>query len=545
MRKYGKLLLVLGILAGSPGVASADGFPGSVRSQSAVQERNQRKAEEVGKALTAARVNGYDLGVEVRGNAVKLEGKVRDVTHKALAERVCRRVEGIDQVVNNLKYVPSGQIQQTAGVVSDNALRPAVYSTETEATGDGIEQVHFQKPGKTNRKPKQSSSGNAFTRFFSKTRHSTPQPRRSTTQPRQTTGSQTANRTPQTNRQSQQLTRQQPQQPQSQQPQRTASLPQQKVTRTPEPKLQPKPQPTPLATAAPQQQQSAPKYTARPETLPTVSEQPSEKPVQVRERPVQPVAAPAFEPQRPVQKQVQLPAEPAVRNNQDVAQEIGLALAKVGLVGYDVVVRYENGIATLDGEVATIDQMRRADFAASQIRGVEDVQNNLQIKGPIAQTSFGPRPDGNVRPVAMAMPMPMMAPGMMPGGAPGMMPGMMPGMAPGMMPGMQPGMMPGGAPGMGQGGYPTPVGAAGNYSNPNLPSHAWPAYAAYPNSAAITYPKQYSASAWPYIGPFYPYPQVPMGWREVSLQWDDGHWQLDFEKKHNAWYWLWNPKNWQ
>ena len=52
---------------------------------------------------------------------------------------------------------------------------------------------------------------------------------------------------------------------------------------------------------------------------------------------------------------------------------------------------------------------------------------------------------------------------------------------------------------------------------PNMPNYAWPSYAAYPNYAAVTYPKQYSASAWPYIGPFYPYPQVPLGWRKVSL----------------------------
>ncbi|MEQ1824599.1 MAG: BON domain-containing protein [Pirellula sp.] len=69
------------------------------------------------------------------------------------------------------------------------------------------------------------------------------------------------------------------------------------------------------------------------------------------------------------------------------------------------------------------------------------------------------------------------------------------------------------------------------YDQPNMPSYAWPSYAAYPNSAAVTYPKQYSASAWPYIGPFYPYPQVPLGWRRVSLEWDDGLWYLDFTHK--------------
>jgi osmotically-inducible protein OsmY len=72
---------------------------------------------------------------------------------------------------------------------------------------------------------------------------------------------------------------------------------------------------------------------------------------------------------------------------------------------------------------------------------------------------------------------------------------------------------------------------APRYDQPQMPGYAWPSYAAYPNSAAVTYPKQYSASAWPYIGPFYPYPQVPLGWRKVALEWDDGLWYLDFTSK--------------
>ncbi len=70
--------------------------------------------------------------------------------------------------------------------------------------------------------------------------------------------------------------------------------------------------------------------------------------------------------------------------------------------------------------------------------------------------------------------------------------------------------------------------AAPRYDSPYLPNYAWPGYAAYPNYAAVTYPQQYSPSAWPYIGPFYPYPQVPLGWRKVALEWDDGWWHLDF-----------------
>ncbi len=80
--------------------------------------------------------------------------------------------------------------------------------------------------------------------------------------------------------------------------------------------------------------------------------------------------------------------------------------------------------------------------------------------------------------------------------------------------------------------YAAPMGAGmmpPAYDQPHLPNYAWPSYAAYPNYAALTYPKQYSPTAWPYIGPFYPYPQVPLGWRKVTLEWHDGWWNLDFD----------------
>jgi len=77
----------------------------------------------------------------------------------------------------------------------------------------------------------------------------------------------------------------------------------------------------------------------------------------------------------------------------------------------------------------------------------------------------------------------------------------------------------------GHGGYSSPA----RFDHPNMPNHAWPAYAAHPNYAGLTYPKQYSPTAWPFIGPFYPYPQVPLGWRKVTLEWDDGWWMLDFK----------------
>lgn len=91
----------------------------------------------------------------------------------------------------------------------------------------------------------------------------------------------------------------------------------------------------------------------------------------------------------------------------------------------------------------------------------------------------------------------------------------------------------GGAPMMGQPVPMAPAAPAGapRYDSPNLPNYAWPGYAAHPNYAALSYPQQYSPSAFPFIGPFYPYPQVPLGWRKVSLEWDDGWWFLDFTDK--------------
>lgn len=98
-----------------------------------------------------------------------------------------------------------------------------------------------------------------------------------------------------------------------------------------------------------------------------------------------------------------------------------------------------------------------------------------------------------------------------------------------------------GGPGMGGAGMgPAPAGfvpqgsgRGPSYDNASMPGYAWPSYASYPNYAALSYPQQYSPTAWPYIGPFYPYPQVPLAWRKVSLEWDDGWWFLDFSS-HNS-----------
>src|SRR5262249_7611221 len=71
---------------------------------------------------------------------------------------------------------------------------------------------------------------------------------------------------------------------------------------------------------------------------------------------------------------------------------------------------------------------------------------------------------------------------------------------------------------------------------PPLPPHAWPTYAAYDNASRVAYPQAYPNNAFPYIGPVHPFPKVPLGWRKVTLQWDDGHWYLATHSIPHDWW---------
>ena len=209
-------------------------------------------------------------------------------------------------------------------------------------------------------------------------------------------------------------------------------------------------------------------------------------------------------------------------DNQKTAERVGAALCQAGLQNCDISVHVLKGVATISGSVHHPEQRRAAEAAARQVEGIRQVVNELTVAAapmpPAApRTAAYPQSTGQhpSQPVSFAQ----AAPPVLPANA-------MPAQA----------AMPVSA------GAPMAMGGAGFLSHPHLPAHAWPAYAQYPNSAAVTYPTQYSASAFPYIGPFYPYPQVPLGWRDVRLQWDDGFWHLNFNKKPSVWATLFNPK---
>ncbi|MEQ8617674.1 MAG: BON domain-containing protein [Lacipirellulaceae bacterium] len=210
--------------------------------------------------------------------------------------------------------------------------------------------------------------------------------------------------------------------------------------------------------------------------------------------------------------------------DRNAAQKIAETIKGSGqLQDFRVGVKYQDGVAWLLGSVTSPEQSRKAEQLAKQCSGVEKVVNRLEIAGGnrvAAQTQA----DTSVQPAALQqarqMPVRTAATNQMPRpfasrAGNGVQPAQYSPAGPGMVP--QPaGPMPGGA-------------GQVNYENPQMPGYAWPSYAANPNYAALTYPKQYSAAAWPYIGPFYPYPQVPLGWRKVTLEWDDGWWFLDFK----------------
>jgi osmotically-inducible protein OsmY len=238
----------------------------------------------------------------------------------------------------------------------------------------------------------------------------------------------------------------------------------------------------------------------------------------------------------PRQQVQQVSHEAPALDNQSVAQSIADALSSSGLSGYDIEVRFSNGVATLAGKVDSPAAAERAHQACQGVPGVQQVNNRLTVNGLPA--------------------VPPQQPGIMPAGYPQLpTQGMPPQMAMAPMQGLPPQMamhpgagMPGQAPApmMAHPGMGGPVSPAGHmiYNQPNVPEYAWPSYAPYDNSAAVTYPSAYDASAWPYIGPYYPYPQVPLGWRKASLEWDDGQWNLKFNSRTDRWWWFLNPHNW-
>jgi hypothetical protein len=263
--------------------------------------------------------------------------------------------------------------------------------------------------------------------------------------------------------------------------------------------------------------------------------------------------------------------------NQEIADRIAANLRSSGeLRNYRIGVRVEDGTATLEGTVANLEQMNAALRIAARTEGVTRVVNRLTVGTVEAagrteqanELSAAPAVNPGASVATFRKPAPSEVGTtlqVIPTSAPEPTPALLvppqasvalqakPERERAFEPTPQPSAQPQvilvptaaaygnrplpiayvqGQPNPTSGGYvmPVAVGAAPMvYNQPYLPNYAWPSYAPYPNYATLTYPRQYSPTAWPYIGPFYPYPQVPLGWRRVSLEWHDGWWWLDFD----------------
>jgi hypothetical protein len=182
--------------------------------------------------------------------------------------------------------------------------------------------------------------------------------------------------------------------------------------------------------------------------------------------------------------------------NQQTADAIAAQLRQSAqLRHYSIDVEYRDGCAAVSGTVADQPQREEVLRLVQGVPGVERVVDRLSVSAPLVQVQAAAPPQPLPPPVPSAPAGPQPAPG---------------GVAPKVnepVPVFQ-----------------APAPSPYDLNPPKMPPYAWPTYAPYNNYSRIGYPNAYPYNAWPFIGPIYPFPKVPLGWRKVVLQWDDGYW---------------------
>jgi hypothetical protein len=194
-----------------------------------------------------------------------------------------------------------------------------------------------------------------------------------------------------------------------------------------------------------------------------------------------------------------------------LAQTIARTLQESGkLSRYRVNVMAQNGVVDLVGDVEDENQRAFVVTVARSTPGVVMVRDYLQVR-----SESGLAPAQGIQPLPLPMPTPLEKgkdrideQPMLPEPTPIFM------APPGPNPTMQP---------------------------PPLPPYAWPTYAPYNNYSRVAYPNAYPYEQWPFIGPMYPFPRVPLGWRSVTLSWEDGHWWFRRSPTGHDW---WRVRYW-
>ncbi|MSQ97430.1 MAG: BON domain-containing protein [Gemmataceae bacterium] len=194
-----------------------------------------------------------------------------------------------------------------------------------------------------------------------------------------------------------------------------------------------------------------------------------------------------------------------------LAQTIARTLQESGqLARYRVNVSVQNGVVELTGEVADESQREIVGRLVRATPGVGMVRDYVQVRteGGVVSTQV-------IQPIPFPLPFPQPFDKNKPGKGPERIDGQLP--------------------------EPTPIFQAPFGPNPTMqpppmPPYAWPTFAPYNNYSRVAYPQAHNYEQFPFIGPMYPFPRVPLGWRSVSLTWEDGNWWYHRNPTGHDWW---------
>jgi hypothetical protein len=210
------------------------------------------------------------------------------------------------------------------------------------------------------------------------------------------------------------------------------------------------------------------------------------------------------------------PKPPTPPGNRQIATAITEVLGKAGKAGqlryYNIDVTVKDGTTELTGTVASQQQREEVLKLVKGVAGVGQVVDKMGLLAPSPITQVqatGPVAPAFPAPPAAAAPAPPPPPAEQVPPPPMREP--LPPPAGGVIPEPVPT-------------FAAPMPSPYDLNPPLMPPYAWPTYAPYNNFSRVAYPLAYPYQSWPFIGPYYPFPKIPPGWRSVKLEWEDGHW---------------------
>lgn len=201
------------------------------------------------------------------------------------------------------------------------------------------------------------------------------------------------------------------------------------------------------------------------------------------------------------------PASPVLSPNQQLADTIAAQLHQSALLRhYTVDIGVQAGVVELSGAVADQGQRDEVLRLVRGVPGVDKVVDNLSASDALQRVQAE---DKQPEPGKLPPPVP------------------------------QPGVR--GTPAEPMPMFMAPPPSPFDMNVPKMPPYAWPTYAPYNNYSRVAYPEAYPYNAWPFIGPIYPFPKVPTGWRSVKLEFEDGYWF--YSRTANKYDW-WKLRFW-